>query len=97
MLEYLIKAINNISIIQLSYNNNLKAVNISYSLSSLDHGNFEWFGRECEAVHRIIPDLNSRLEADIKPLEDVCQGEKYQGLSEFLSQTSSLADLRSKV
>ena len=73
-----------------------EAGDISYSSSSLDHGNFEWFGRKGEAVHRIIPDLNSRLEADIKPLEDVCQGQKYQGPSEFLSQTSSLADLSSK-
>ena len=66
------------------------------SSSSLDHGNFEWFGRKGEAVHRIIPDLNSRLEADIKPLEDVRQGQKYQGPSEFLSQASSLADLSRK-
>ena len=59
----------------------------------MDHANFERVGRKCEAVHGISPDLNTRLEADIEPLEDVCQAQKYQGLAQFLSETSSLADL----
>ena len=70
----------------------MNVFNVKLSISQV-HDDCERFGRQCESIDRVVPDVYLRLQSDGELLEDVGQGEEYQRPAQLLSQTSSLPNL----